>query len=72
MARHGSQYGPLAGDEVSFFNLPSNISVWVIETRRTAFDKNGAPIRVTVTVYPADKNALVYEEGTTPPIPGPP
>ena len=30
------------------------------------FDENSNPIRLTVTVYPADRNYLAYDEGLVP------
>jgi len=38
----------------------------VIEVYRTSFAEDGAPIRVTVTVYPADRNQIVYDIGNVP------
>ena len=42
--------------EVAFFKLPDDGRVSVIETRRTAFSEKGTPVRLTVSVYPADRN----------------
>jgi GntR family transcriptional regulator len=52
-------------DEVSFFKLPSS-GVAIIETVRTAYDESGKPIRCTLTVWPADRNVLVYNLGKVP------
>lgn len=38
----------------------------VIEVYRTSFAEDGTPIRVTVTVYPADRNQIVYDIGDVP------
>jgi GntR family transcriptional regulator len=38
----------------------------VIEVQRTSFAEDGTPIRVTVTVYPSDRNQVAYEIGTVP------
>lgn len=43
-------------NETQFFGLPSDGRVQVMDMRRAAFDELGTPIRVTVTVYPADRN----------------
>src|SRR5690349_12485946 len=51
--------------EVAFFRLPE-VGVAVIETVRTAYERSGVPIRCTVTVWPADRNHLVYNIGTVP------
>lgn len=56
-------------NETRFFRLSDDGRISVIETRRTAFDKSGSPIRVTVTVYPSDRNQFVIEVGPVPPIP---
>jgi len=45
--------------ETSFFALPADGRVAIVETIRTSYDQNGQPIRVTVTVYPADRNEFV-------------
>jgi GntR family transcriptional regulator len=41
-------------NEVSFFGIPHDAMVF--EIFRTAFDQNGKPMRVTVTVFPTDRN----------------
>ena len=38
----------------------------VIETRRTAFDESGTPFRLTVSVYPADRNEFAVNVGQVP------
>jgi GntR family transcriptional regulator len=53
--------------ETGFFKLPSDGRVPVIETRRTAFDVHGRPVRLTVTVYPADRNKFAINVGQVPP-----
>jgi GntR family transcriptional regulator len=50
--------------EKDVFNL--TINHLVIEVYRTSFAEDGTPIRVTVTVYPADRNQIVYEIGEAP------
>jgi GntR family transcriptional regulator len=52
-------------DESAFFRLPEN-GVAIIETVRTAYERSGMPIRCTVTVWPADRNRLVYNIGDVP------
>jgi GntR family transcriptional regulator len=52
--------------ETVFFGLPDDGRVSVIETRRTAFDKEGMPIRLTVSAYPADRNEFVINVGDIP------
>lgn len=52
--------------ETGFFGLPADGRVSVIETRRTAFDKQGRPVRLTVSAYPADRNQFVIIVGDIP------
>ena len=59
--------------ETAFFKLPDDGRVSVIETRRTAFNEEGIPIRLTVSVYPADRNEFAIVVGTVPAeVTGPP
>jgi GntR family transcriptional regulator len=51
-------------EEKQLFNLTTNHMV--IEVYRTSFAEDGTPIRVTVTVYPADRNQIVYDFGGVP------
>lgn len=55
-------------NETKFFRLPDDGRVSVIETRRTAFDGSGGPIRLTVSVYPADRNQFAIHVGKVPPV----
>ena len=52
--------------EATFFGLPDDGRVPVIETRRTAFAEGGEPIRLTVSVYPADRNQFAVVVGRVP------
>ena len=52
--------------EAGFFKLPDDGSVSVIETRLTAFDEQGVPVRLTVSVYPADRNQFAVNVGEVP------
>ena len=52
--------------ESVFFGLPEDGRVSVIEIRRTAFDDQGTPTRVTVSVYPADRNQFALDIGNVP------
>jgi GntR family transcriptional regulator len=60
--------------EADFFKLPADGRVPMYEITRTAYDGNGQPIRVTVTVYPADRNQFIVNFGkvpkSTPPVDG--
>ncbi len=53
-------------NETAFFKLPDNGRVAVFENFRTAFDQQGKPFRLTVTVYPADRNEFVINVGDVP------
>jgi GntR family transcriptional regulator len=53
-------------NETAFFKLPDDGRVSVIEIRRIAFDDNGAPMRLTVSVYPADRNQFALNLGKVP------
>jgi DNA-binding GntR family transcriptional regulator len=52
--------------EADFFKLSSDGRVPMYEITRTAYDGNGQPMRVTVTVYPADRNQFVVNVGQVP------
>jgi GntR family transcriptional regulator len=52
--------------ESAFFDLPEDGQVAVFEISRVGFDENSNPIRLTVTIYPADRNYLAYDEGHVP------
>jgi GntR family transcriptional regulator len=52
--------------EAAFFKLPDDGRISIIETRRTAFDDQGTPVRLTVSVYPADRNQLAINVGEVP------
>jgi len=49
--------------EADFFKLPPDGRVPMYEITRTAYDGNGQPIRVTMTVYPADRNQFIINIG---------
>jgi GntR family transcriptional regulator len=50
--------------ERALFNLTHSHTV--IEVFRTSFAEDATPIRVTVTVFPSDRNQIVYNIGTVP------
>jgi len=52
--------------EEDFFKLPPDGRVAMYEIFRTAFDGNGVPMRLTVTVYPTDRNQFVFNIGQVP------
>ncbi|HEY2579081.1 MAG TPA: GntR family transcriptional regulator [Streptosporangiaceae bacterium] len=54
------------GGETEFFGFPAKGGGQVLEAIRTAFDEKGYPMRLTTTVYAADRNRLAYEAGKVP------
>jgi GntR family transcriptional regulator len=57
--------------EADFFKLPPDGRVSMFEISRTSFDGNGQPMRVTVTVYPTDRNQFIVDVGEVPKTPEP-
>ena len=53
-------------NEIGFFKLPPDGRISVFEISRIAFDEHGDPIRLTLTVYPADRNRFVVNVGDVP------
>jgi GntR family transcriptional regulator len=52
--------------EAAFFKLPDDGRVAVFEVRRTAFDEQSRPFRLTISVYPADRNQFTVNVGRVP------
>jgi GntR family transcriptional regulator len=52
--------------EADFFNLPLDGRVAMYEIFRTAFDQTSTPMRLTVTVFPADRNQFIVNVGEVP------
>ena len=53
--------------EADFFKLPPDGRIAVFEIFRTGFDGNGQPMRMTVTIFPADRNQFIINVGNVPP-----
>jgi GntR family transcriptional regulator len=53
-------------NEVGFFGLLPDGRVPVFEIFRTAFDQNGKPMRVTVTIFPVDRQQFIIDVGEVP------
>ena len=51
-------------NEQSFFGLAYDATVF--EIFRTGFDQTGTALRVTVTVWPADRNQFIVNVGKVP------
>jgi GntR family transcriptional regulator len=58
---------PPSGNERAFFGLSDKVQVAILEFRRTGYDEDSKPFRLTVTVYPADRNKFELEVGRVPP-----
>jgi GntR family transcriptional regulator len=54
-------------NEQKFFDIAHDSAVF--ELFRTAFDQNKEPLRVTVTVFPIDRNQFIYDVGKDLPEP---
>ncbi|HEY6493425.1 MAG TPA: GntR family transcriptional regulator [Trebonia sp.] len=52
------------GNEQTFFRIPHDSTVF--EIFRTAFDQKKNPMRVTVTVFPTDRNQFIVNVGDVP------
>jgi GntR family transcriptional regulator len=52
--------------ETRFFGIPGDGRIEVVEIYRTAFDQRGARVRLTITVYRADKNRFLINVGDVP------
>ncbi len=57
--------------ETAFFKLPDDGRVAVFEVRRTAFDDQMKPFRLTVSVYPADRSQFAVNVGHVPALADP-
>jgi GntR family transcriptional regulator len=64
--RDSVQARPPDETETSFFRLPPDGRVPVFEVYRIAFDEEGNRIRLTITIYPVDRNRLVVNVGDVP------
>ncbi len=53
-------------NEIGFFRLPPDGRIQVFEIFRTGFAQDGTRIRLTVTVYPADRNRFRVNVGKIP------
>lgn len=53
-------------NEITYFNLPGDGRVSVFEIFRTAYDQDQVPMRLTITVFPADQNQFIVNVGKVP------
>jgi GntR family transcriptional regulator len=49
--------------ESDAFKIPDDGWISVFETRQIAVDASGTPVRVTISIYPADRNEFAMETG---------
>jgi GntR family transcriptional regulator len=54
-------------NEAEFFKLPTDGRIPVFEIFRVGFLKSGDRLRLTITVYPADRNRFLVNVGEVPP-----
>lgn len=57
---------PPDSSEAAFFRIAADGRIPVFEVWRVAFDGNGGRVRLTVTVYPTDRNQLLVNVGKVP------
>lgn len=57
---------PPDANETGFFRLPDDGRVAVVEIFRTGYELNGNSLRLTVTIFPADRNQFIVNVGVTP------
>ena len=53
-------------EETAYFDLPADGHIQVVEIRRITFDENKNRIRLTITIYRADRNRFVINVGDVP------
>lgn len=58
---------PPEENEAGFFKLSADGRISVFEIHRLGFDTNGDRIRLTITIYPADRNRFRVDVGKVPP-----
>jgi len=61
------EWRPPNGAETAYFDLPTDGHVQIVEIRRIAFDQDKNRVRLTVTVYRADRNQFAINVGDVPP-----
>jgi GntR family transcriptional regulator len=64
--RDSIQVRPPDNQEAPFFRIPGDGQIPVFEVYRIVFDQNRKRVRLTITVYPTDRNRLVVSVGDVP------
>jgi GntR family transcriptional regulator len=62
---------PPTENEAAFFKLPADGRVAVFTVFRVGYDQDGQRFRLTITIYPTDRNRLLFNVGPVPPPPPP-
>ena len=52
--------------EAYFFNVPQDGRIQVCEILETGFDQTGTPMRLTVSIFPTDRNQFIVNVGDVP------
>lgn len=58
-------------EETAYFDLPADGHVQIVEIRRITFDQDEHRVRLTITVYRADRNRFIINVGKVPDAAGP-
>lgn len=64
--RDAIEVRPPNSSEVDFFGLPADGRIQVVEMYRVAFDQEDRRVRLTITVYRADRNRFIINVGEVP------
>ena len=56
-------------NETAFFKLPADGRVAVFTVFRVGYEQNGDRFRLAITIYPTDRNRLLFNFGPVPPPP---
>lgn len=60
------RFRPAGDSERQFFRLSTPPGLGVLDARQVTYDQTGAPVRFTVSVFPADRVELAVVEGSVP------
>jgi hypothetical protein len=58
---------PPDDQEATFFRIPADGQILGFDIYRVVFDESGDRIRLTITIYPVDRNRLLINVGAVPP-----
>jgi GntR family transcriptional regulator len=60
------EWRPPDETDTGYFDLPPDGHIQVVQHQRVGFDQKGNPIRLTVTIYRADRIRFVINDGNVP------